>query len=146
MKTDLKILGFALWVTLVPMAALAQTASGTDGSVTSPDGSVPDASANPFAGANGAGTFYQDNSLAGAAQSNSGDAPGNNDSMSSSAPAGPPPAPEDSSTGLSANPFVGAAGADKYYQHNSLTGASQSPDAGALGGSLGNASAWATTP
>ncbi len=146
MKTDLKILGFAVWVMFVPVAALAQTASGTDGSVAPPDANAPGANPNPFAGANGTGTFYQDNSLAGSAQSNSGDAPGNNDSMSSSAPAGPPPAPEDSSTDLSANPFVGAAGADKYYQHNSLTGASQMPDAGALGGSLGNASAWATTP
>jgi hypothetical protein len=126
------------------MAAMAQTASGT--SVTSPAGNAPDATANPFTGAAGANTFYQDNSLSGAAQSNSGGEAGNTNGMSSSAPAQPPPAPEDNSTALNANPFVGAAGADKYYQDNSLTGASQLNNAGALGGNLGDAATWATTP
>jgi len=145
MKTNFKILGLALWVTLVPMAALAQTASGTDGSATSPDGNAPGANPNPFAGANGAGTFYQDNSLSGAAQSNSGTATGNNESLSSTAPAETPSTPDDNSSDMNANPFVGAAGADKFYQDNSLTGASQT-NSGALGGSLGDAAAWATTP
>jgi len=145
MKTNFKILGFAFWAMFVPMAALAQTASGTDGSAASPDGNAPGANPNPFAGANGAGTFYQDNSLSGAAQSNSGDTAGSNSSSSSAAPAGTPPAPDDTSSDMSANPFVGAAGADKYYQDNSLTGASQMNSA-ALGGSLGNAATWATTP
>jgi hypothetical protein len=145
MKTNFKILGFAFWVVFVPMAALAQTASGSDGSVTSPDGNAPGANANPFAGASGAGTFYQDNSLSGAAQSNSGDAAGTNGSLSSAAPAETPPAPDDNSSDMTANPFVGAAGADKYYQDNSLTGAAPM-NSGALGGSLGDAAAWATTP
>jgi hypothetical protein len=154
MKTDFKILGFAFWVSLVPMAAMAQVpgqnAPGTDGSLTSPDDSAPAINANPFTSAGGADKFYQDNSLTGSTQSNSGDETGNNDSVSSSAPAGTPDvtpaAPDDSSTALTANPFVGAAGADKYYQDNSLTGASPPNTSGALGGTLGDAGTWATTP
>jgi hypothetical protein len=156
MKIHFTTIGLAFCIVLAPIGALAQdtgqAGSSLDGTATSPDGDTPDISANPFTGAAGANRFYQDNSLTGAAQSdntaptgtNAGNT-GGNSNMSSSQPAGTPPPPDDSSPADNANPFMGAAGANKFYQDNSLTGSSTANTLGALG--LGsNATGWATTP
>ncbi len=76
--------------------------------------------------------------------------------------------PDATTPGPNANPFMGAAGASRYYQDNSLTGSSvpdianptgsNNPSAGAPGGTASgpldgaaptdndNAATWATTP
>jgi hypothetical protein len=173
MKPNFRIIGLAFYVALAPIAALAQDSgqagSGLDGTATSPDGSVPDTSANPFNGAAGANKFYQDNSLTGSPQSNntgaagaagatgttgaignSGGFGGNTGSSlsSNSGNSNPPaiPTPEDSSASDNGNPFAGAAGANRFYQDNSLTGSMPSTNLGTLGGMGGNATSWATTP
>jgi hypothetical protein len=63
------------------------------------------------------------------------------------------------SLGVNANPFVGAAGASKFYQDNSLSGSPPSTNVstpsnddsataptGALGGGDNSAQNWATSP
>jgi hypothetical protein len=150
MKTHFKILGIAFWVSFAPMAALAQgvgqAGSNLDGTVPSPDSNVPGANANPFTGAAGADKFYQDNSLTGASQSNGSDTNSDNNNLSSSNPDGTLPPPDATAPAVDANPFTGAAGANKFYQDNSLTGAAQPNNGDALGGSVGDAETWATTP
>jgi hypothetical protein len=158
MSIHFTTIGLALSVILAPICALAQdagtAASSLDGTATSPDSAVPDSSANPFTGAAGADKFYQDNSLTGSAQSdttgttgpgaaNSG---GQGSNISNANPAGTLPTPDDSSAAGSANPFAAAAGANRFYQDNSLTGSSTANSLGALGGMDSGAASWATTP
>ena len=159
MKNYFRIIGLAVNIILVPIAASAQDSgqagASLDGTATSPDGTVPDTSANPFNGAAGANRFYQDNSLTGSAQSdNTGSTgtggTGNSGSMGSSLgnanPAPALPTPDDSSAPDSANPFAGAAGANRYYQDNSLTGSMPKTNLGTLGGINSGMANWATTP
>jgi hypothetical protein len=158
MKQHFRILGLALVVALAPIAALAQdtgqAGTGLDGTATSPDGTTPDTTANPFTGAAGADRFYQDNSLTGASQSGNtattgtggtaSNSPGG--SLSNPGTAATLPAPGDSSAADTGNPFAGAAGANRFYQDNSLTGSMPTTNLGALGGLNSGMANWATTP
>ena len=159
MKMHFTTIGLALCINLAPIAALAQetgqAGASLDGTAASPDGNNPDTTANPFTGAAGANRFYQDNSLTGSAQSdNTGSTgtggTGKSGSMGSSLgnanPAPVLPTPDDSSAPDSANPFAGAAGANRYYQDNSLTGSMPTTNLGTLGGINSGMANWATTP
>jgi hypothetical protein len=158
MKHHFRIIGLALVVALAPIAALAQdtgpTGTGLDGTATSPDGTTPDTTANPFTGAAGADRFYQDNSLTGSPQpgttatTGTGAAANNSpgSSLSNPAPAATLPTPGDSSAADTGNPFAGAAGANRFYQDNSLTGSMPTTNLGTLGGVDSGMANWATTP
>jgi len=152
MKIHFTTIGLALCVVLAPIGALAQDTGSADSSLgetsASPDSNVPDTSANPFTGAAGADKYYQDNSFAGPPQSNNTGTAGIGGSPSSQAAT--LPAPGDSTAADTANPFAGAAGANRFYQDNSLTGSMPTTSLGSLGnlGSLGGSGManWATTP
>ena len=165
MKNNIGIIGLAFCITLAPITALAQDAgtagtagSSLDGTATSPDGTLPDTSANPFTGAAGADKFYQDNSLTSTPQSNNTTtgmgATGNSVDLGSSSagnlgssnPAGTASMSGDSSAADTANPFAGAAGSGKFYQDNSLSGSTPATNLGSLGGMGSGATSWATTP
>jgi hypothetical protein len=159
MKIHFTTIGLAFCVVLAPIGALAQdtgqAGSSLDGTAASPDGTVPDTSANPFTGAAGADKFYQDNSLTGSAQSNNTGSTGTGgavsngslgSSMTNSNPAGTLPTPDESSAADNANPFAGAAGANRFYQDNSLTGSMPTTNLDTLGGINSGMANWATTP
>jgi hypothetical protein len=67
-------------------------------------------------------------------------------SLGSATPGGADQSLGDNAAASNANPFAAAAGANKFYQDNSLTGASQGSNPGALGGADSAATSWATTP
>jgi hypothetical protein len=147
MKIHFTTIGLAFCVVLAPIGALAQdtgqAGSSLDGTAASPDGTVPDTSANPFTGAAGADKFYQDNSLTGSAQSNNTGSTGtggavSNGSLGSSM--------TNSNPADNANPFAGAAGANRFYQDNSLTGSMPTTNLDTLGGINSGMANWATTP